>query len=992
MKYTKKLSLLLLLLSLVLTINAQDMRVTGTVKSATTGEPLVGAYVIVKGTQKGTFTDAEGKFSLSVPQNNPVIEVKFVGFVSRELTVNEQTELIVELKEDIQAIEELVVIGYGQQKKEEVTTSMVKLKSENFLQGMVKSPAQLLQGKVAGLGISNASGSPTDGVQFMIRGTSTLASGQDPLVVIDGVPGGSLYSIAPEDIEDITVLKDGSAAAIYGTRGTNGVIIINTKKGLRREEPTVEYNGSLSVENIANNRDMLKADDYIRLKNDTVTMIGKKTAAVIFGNLDYGDKTDWVDAITRTAYNQVHNLAFKSGNEKSNFTAGVTYREQDGTLLNSDRTSYNLRLNANHSTFNDRIRMNLNISNSTYKDHYVWTYAYLTALRMNPTLPIYNEDGSYFEWGSTQKPYNPVALLKEETNENNWTQFLSSGRLTFEPLKNWNINFTGAVQRNGGMNDKWSTFKHPNTTVLQNNGNVWKWATQIYDYTGEITTDYTLNIGKSNLGVMAGYSYQYYLYNNSYMYTYDFATDQFAAFNLTPSRAIKNGLADMAAYKEDSKLIAFFGRATYNYDQKYLLMLTFRHEGSSKFGANHKWGNFPAVSIGWRINREQFMQNLNWLNELKLRAGYGVTGTVPNASYMSLPLLTFDDSKMAYMNGVWVKGVVPAQNYNPDLKWETKQEYNVGFDFGLFANRINGTLDLYQRLTSDLIYNYTVPTPPNKASTTYANAGKIENKGVEISLNALLINKKDLRLSMGTNFSYNKNLVKSIESDVFNLDALYAGSTGSPIQQATHKIVAGEPLGNFWGWKVAKLDKDGKWLYFDRNGDTIKAAAASEADKYVIGNGIPKIFSGLNISLNYKNLDVYVNFRGAFKFQVWNQFRSHYENFSVVGQDNIPRSAFNKPAGSDSYILNSPAYNDYFIENGDYVKLDNVTIGYTFKLPAAWKISKCRLYISGINLHTFTNYSGLDPEVSILGLSPGIEYYDTYPKTRTITMGINLAF
>jgi TonB-linked SusC/RagA family outer membrane protein len=984
--------------------NAQNLTIKGKVTSTLTKEALPGVNVVIKGTTQGTATNTDGEFTLVVPNENSVLTFSFIGQVTQEIKVGQQLVINVEMADDVTKLDELVVIGYGVQKKEEVTTSMAKVKSDDFVQGMVKSPAQLLQGKVAGLGISNINGSPTEPIQFMIRGTSTLASGQDPLVVIDGIPGGSLYAIAPEDIESMTVLKDGSSAAIYGTRGTNGVIIITTKRGNGKKGASVEYNMSVSMDEIAGTRQMLTADDYLRLGKDTATIItGTKLAQQIFQPLDKGSKTDWVKAITRKPINQVHNLSFEGGDEKSNFIASLTYRDMNGILLNSDRTSYSARVSVNHSALNDRLRLNLNINNSTYKDHDVWTEAYRTALLMNPTAPIYNTDGSYFEWGSVTKPFNPVALLKEETNLNNWNELLTNGKITIEPIKGWNIGATGGIQRNDGMRDKWSTLEHENNTISGLGGRVEKWANQNFDYTGELTTDFSKTIGSHNFSIMGGYSNQYFVISNSHMLATLFGSDQFQAWSFAPSLSTAKGTSVLEADKQDSKLIAFFGRATYNYNQKYLLMATLRREGSSKFGANNKWGYFPAVSLGWRINKESFMQNVSFVDDLKLRAGYGVTGTIPNDSYMSLLLLKYDDTKQAYMNGSWVKGVVPDHNPNPDLKWEVKQEYNFGLDFGLFKDMLSGTVDLYKRLTSDLLFGYTVPVPPNKASTTFANAAKIENKGIEVVLNSTIINKNKFKIMVSGNMAYNKNTVKNLDNNLYSLTELDAGYTGSPIQTYTHKIVPGEPIGNFYGFKAVGVTQNqkvsannGLWRYLSSTGDTVTTTL--EKDKRVLGNGIPKIFAGINATILYRGFDFYISFRGAFKFQVYNQFRSQFETFAVIGTDNIPKATLDKPFGSSSSVNNAPSYNSYYIENGDYVKLDNISLGYTFKLPQSWSISKFRIYVSGINLHTFTKYKGLDPEVSILKdaisgqMNPGMEPWDAYPKTRTYTMGLNLTF
>jgi TonB-linked SusC/RagA family outer membrane protein len=970
---------------------AVQQKVSGRVTDATTGEPLPGVNVTVKGTTIGTFTDMNGFFSLDKPQDNAIILFSFVGYLSEEIVFTGQSTIDVSLVVDLTELEEVIVIGYGTQKKEEVTTAITKIKSEDFVQGSVKSPLQLLQGKVPGLGISNVSGDPTAGVELMIRGVTTLtAANQNPLFVIDGIPGGSIYTIAPEDIESVDVMKDGSAAAIYGTQGSNGVIFITTKKSKNRKGLAVELNSSISLEKITKSRDILTADDYIRYKTDSTQLPGSlRTYASYFTSLDFGHKTNWVDEITRQAFGQVHSLSVSGGNETSNFISSVTYRTQEGTMLNSDRESYAVRFSANQSALNNRVKFNFNINNNNFTDHFIYTYAYHTALIMNPTLPVYNEDGSYFEHGTTLMPYNPVAILKEETDEKKWVQTLYSGRIIIEPVKGLNITALGAIQRYNENRDKWSTFNHYNTTVSNLNGAIWKWSALNIDYTAEYTINYSKNIGNHNFNILGGYSYQMFTYRGSYIYAYDLATEAFDAWELLQAYSTQDGKSDLDAWRSESKLISFFGRLTYNFKEKYLFMASLRNDGCSKFGDNSKWGIFPAVSAGWRVNEEPFLRDVAVINELKLRAGYGVTGVTPSASYASLPLLTFSDSKSSIYDGKIIKGVVPSQNYNPDLHWEEKHEFNVGADFALFNKHISGSIDFFNRTTKDLLWYYTVPTPPNMVSTTLANGATIENKGFEAIINATPLQKSKFKIEVSANISYSKNKIVSLSSGVYSASEVWAGWTGSPIQQSTHKLWVGDEVGNFYGWQVDSLSTNGIWYYKTDSMGSVNNPAIG--DKRKLGNGIPKIFAGLNTTITYKGFDLYVGLRGAFKFQVYNQYRSHYENLSVLSTRNVPRSAL-EPQMNGHIVRNAPAYNSHYIEQGDFVKIDNISLGYTFNNLDNLYISSFRIYVSVLNLHTFTKYSGLDPEVSFKGLYPGIEYYDTYPKTTTYTMGIHLVF
>ena len=687
---------------------------------------------MIKGTTTGTIADSDGNYSLSNIPENAILQFSFIGMKTQEITVGDKTSINVVLEEETVRIEEVVAIGYGSMKKGEVTSAITRVESGEFVKGMVKDATQLLQGKVAGLQMANPSGDPTGRVQINIRGVSTISSTSDPLIIIDGIPGGDLSTIAPEDVETIDVLKDGSAAAIYGTRGTNGVILITTKKA-KAGTASLEYNSYVSYETLQNKVKNLNANDYRQLLKDP--LFGDKIS-------DEGTSTDWIKAITRNPINYTHNLSLKGGNEKTNYLVSGTYRSQDGILLNTGKESFIFKIAINHSMLNDKLRFQLNIHNATIKQKVTWNNAYVQAVLLNPTRPVYNGDGSYKEYGTSYKPYNPVALLKEETDLAKNNQLLESGKIIFTPIEGLNLSALGAMQRYDSMRDKWNSFKYFTTTIENRNGQVNKWADQNMDKTLEFTGDYIKSIGYHNLGFLLGYSYQEFNREGSWMYSENFPTDIFGPWNIGVSQAIRDGKANMSSYKNNSRLIAFFGRFTYNYHDKYMLMASLRREGSTKFGENHKWGLFPAISAGWNIKEEEFMRNISFVNNLKLRIGFGITGTEITNSYQSLVLLNY--SGIGLMNGQWVNGVVPATNPNPDLKWETKAETNIGLDFSLFKNRLTGSIDLYQRTTSDLLAEYQVPVPPNFTNTIWANVGKIRNRGVEIALDGELLKNKNI--------------------------------------------------------------------------------------------------------------------------------------------------------------------------------------------------------------------------------------------------------
>lgn len=979
-KFRKYFLCILVCLGITSTAAAQTagLTVTGNVTDSE-GLPIIGVNVSVKNAQTGAISDLDGNYTIKVSSPNETLVYSYIGFRTQEVAINGRTVINVIMVEENTILDDIVVVGYGSMKKGEITSAITSVKSDEFVKGMVKDATQLLQGKVAGLQMSSTSGDPTKGVQINIRGVSTLASSSDPLIIIDGVPGGSLSSIAPEDVETIDVLKDGSAAAIYGTRGTNGVIIITTKKATAGK-PTAEYHGYVTFESIQKKVDILDAGDYKTLLKDP--LFADKIS-------DEGTSTDWIDAITRNPVNQTHNFSIRGGAANTNYIASVTYRNQDGILLNTGKESFTFKIGLNHSMMNDKLKFQVNINHNTIKQNVTWYNAYLQAALMNPTRAIYNEDGSYKEYGTSYKPYNPVALLKEETDSEKWNQMLASGKVTFSPIDGLNISALAATQQYYSMRDKWNTFDYFTTTIENRNGQVNKWAAMNNDKTFELTADYMKSIGSHDFTALAGYSFQEFDRRGLWMYTENFPTDIFGPWNVGVSQAIKDGKADMSSYRNDSRLVSFFGRMTYNYQNKYMAMASLRREGSSKFGDNHKWGWFPAVSAGWRISEEAFMKNISFVNDLKIRLGFGITGTEISDSYQSLVLLNY--SGVGWMNGQWSKGVVPASNPNPDLKWETKAEWNLGLDFSLFKSRLNGTIDLYQRTTSDLLAEYQVPVPPNFTSNMWANVGKIRNRGIEISLNGDIIRTQDITWNLGGNFSYNDNKIVSLSNDKYQRDYWYAGWTSSGIQQNTHIVKHGESVGNFYGWKTVGLTDDGLWLIEGEDGQPKLASEAGQEDKQVIGNGLPSMYAGLNTMFRYKNLDVSLSVRGAFDFEVLNEYRMHWETMKRISEGNLPSSVLDKPYGGKSYVWDSHMYHSHYIEKGDYLKLDNLTIGYTFNFGNDY-IKSLRLYGSGHNLLTFTKYKGLDPEVNIKGLDPGVEYKELYPTIRSFTMGVIVKF
>lgn len=955
----------------------QEHRVSGRVTDRSTGDPLPGVNIVIKGTTLGVISDIDGKFSLNVPNSDAVLVFSFVGFETTEVPLEGRTQIEVSLNPQVTSLDEIIVVGYGTQRRGDVTSAISSVKSDEFIEGAVKDAGQLIQGKVAGLTITNPSGDPLAGVQIMLRGNSTLNASTAPLVIVDGIPG-DLNLVAPQDIESIDVLKDGSAASIYGTRGNNGVIIVTTKKARKNQGLNAEYSTYVSTQTISKNAEFLTADDYIRLINEGITL----------DNVGY--KTDWLSEITRVPVSQMHNVSVSGGTETTTYIGSFNYTSTQGIFLKSDVAKMTSRIDVTHSMFKDKLTINVGLLTGVAGYNTVdKTYAYRQALIHNPTEPVRNQDGTWYENPSKFQYENPVALLKEADGDNKDRYNRIYGSITLTPLTGLRFKVLGSRNVWNQTSGYYETLNHISNIRDNQGGYASRGAGSSEDNLLEITTEYSHAWKEHSITGLAGYSYQDNLYEYLSMSNKDFPTDVFGYNNIGLGYGLTDGVANMASGKTMSKLIGFFGRINYNYKQKYLLQVSLRREGSSKFGKHNKWGSFPAVQGGWRISQESFLNNVSWINDLKLRAGYGVTGIEPYDSYLSLTLLSY--SSFILVDGKWQQTIVPSSNPNPDLRWEKKLETNLGLDFSLFNDRISGSVDLYQRNTDDLLWNYSVPTPPYLYGSILANVGKMENKGLEVLVNFVPIKTDDFSWTSSINYSTNSNKLVSLSNDLFQYDNDYidAGYTGDPIQTNTHRIFIGKSIGDFWGYKSVDIDENGEWLIQTPAGDTIPYSAVAPEDKQVLGNGLPKFYMGWNNSLQYKNFDLSITMRGAFGFQILNFQRMYYENPTITY--NMLKSAYDKVYGKS--LLNSPqAYVSYYIENGDYWKIDNVTLGYNLPVKKNKYISSCRIYASGLNLLTITKYKGIDPEVNRNGWDPGNDNRDKYPTTRTFSLGLTVKF
>ena len=993
MKHRLQKILTLLLVTAAGCFSAYAHDVKGTVVSATDGEPLIGATVLVKGNAaKSSVTDVDGGFSLSGIPADAKLEVSYVGFSSKEVSVKGQSTLKVELTEDSEVLNEVVVIGYGTMDKKELTSAISHVSEKDFLKASSVDPSMMIQGKVPGVSITNTGvGDPNNQASIQIRGVSSRAAGLGPLIVIDGVAGGNLTNINPNDIASFDILKDGAASAIYGTRGSNGVILVTTKKGARDGAVHTTYTGNVSANVATHDLKMLDADMYRVYRADQYN-----------GN-DLGGNDDWLGAVTRTGWSTQHTLTINGGSERTNYRATVDFKNADGIDKYSNRQEYGARASINHTTKGGLFTFNVNIAPRLINRKIASWDVFRNALEINPTTPIMDEEnpGRYTAIIGQAAGYNPVELInleknKAETKLLDWdgTVKLNLLPLFFKDGKDWgNSTLSTQVTFAGHESSNFNYWFRPSTSTQAIANGYDGEASRSYNKSSqqilEWLANYSGRFGDHNVRLMLGYSYQYIKNSGVNADNKDFANDGLGADNLGNGQwAVEEGNIGMGSYMNDSKLIAFFGRVSYDYKGKYLMTASLRHEGSSKFGKNNKWGNFPAVSLGWRISQEHFMEGASgWLNDLKIRGDYGETGNQDFDSYRSLATMT--GFGYVYYQGKWIQVWGPARNVNANLKWEKAKNWNVGIDFSLFDNKLVGSINYYSRRQQDLLGDYNVPVPPYLHGTTFVNVGTMKNSGVEIDLTYNAIRTKDWDLSF--NFigaTCDNKFVSFSNGQYVGQDYYDVCGTSDPYPMHTlQRIQAGHRIGNFYMYKYAGIDKDGNFVVYDKKGNMIPASEATDDDKRIVGNGLPKFNASLTGNLRWRNWDLSVFFRGAFGFDIFNTQDFYYGTQGFTG--NVLQKAYTK----NKDIKGQQVVSDYYLEKGDYVKLDMVSLGYTWKVNARF-LDELRVDFTARNLATFTRYSGIDPaSVQVNGLEPGATGSRTYyPSCRQFLLGLRLSF
>ena len=969
---------LLMMLAVVffaLDVSAQAT-ISGHVKDET-GEGVIGASVMVKGTSNGTVTDFDGNFSLQC-QSGATLVFSYIGYNPQEQPAKNGME--VTMKEDVAQLNEVVVVGYGSMAKKEISSSVVQISKDQFNQGAATDAMALVAGKVAGLNVAtSADANPNAMSDIQVRGAGSLTASNGPLVVIDGIAGGDLRNIATQDVESITVLKDAGSAAIYGTRGANGVILVTTKKGSGTAGVTnVTYDSYIALNFQKPRIEILSTDEFRRSRRSQ----------------DYGADTDWWDEITRpVSYSLNQYLSIDSSGKNGYFGLSVNYKKGNGLDIVSGREEYGARFVGEQRVLNNRLQFNSSLS--ARKVHEDWGNDGLfdTALTMNPTIPVKNPDGSYYQPNSPTDIHNPVNDLKENVSQGDRIYILGNADVKMNILQTEQHNLNTSLSYALQYNDLKDNFYTPTTSSESFwNGydgrariNYQKWWTNRLEW----LVNYTMTLNEHQLKAVLGYSWERSNWEQSGNENMGFVYDALSYHGIGSGSYLREGKANLWAGSSESTLIGFFGRINYNYNDMIYASASMRREGSTKFGANKKWGNFPSASLAWEITNTPFAQGLkeSFLS-LKPRISYGVTGRSDFNAYQSIA--TYSTRGAYLIDNQWINGYAPSLNANPDLAWEKSTAFNIGVDFVVLNSRLRGSVEFYDRRSQDLLYNYTAPQPPFIYNTILVNVGTTKNTGVEVALEYDVLAKKAVKWTTGFNWSMGQTKLTKLSSDAYQMAYLDLYQKPGPgTSEYFFRVEEGGKIGQFYGYEHAGIDDNGLLLIYDNDGNAIPAAQADPSYKRNIGNGAPKHFLSWTNSLSYKNWDLSMMFRGAFGFEIFNM-RKYGMGLKGSGTDNVLRKAYTDYAdvNSSGGIISS-----YFLEKGDYFKLDNVTLGYTLTPKSRQLVESFRIYLTAKNVFTLTGYEGNDPSiVTSTGITPGIDSNSAYPQATQVSLGVTLRF
>lgn len=978
--------LLLCLVGMLMAVQgfAQAITVKGVVKDKT-GEPVIGANVVVKGTTNGCITDFDGNFSLEASQGD-ILVVSFVGYQSQELPAS--TDMQIVLKEDAELLDDVIVIGYATGSQRTVSGAIKRVGREEMNAGVVTNPLQAIKGKIAGVNIAKTGGDPTASASIRVRGTTSLSGGNDPLVIIDGVFGdlSMLNAISPADIESFTVLKDASETAQYGSRGASGVIVVTTIKG-KNGTKTLSYDGSFGIETVYKNLEMLDANAYRQIVADR----GYANA------LDMGYSTNFIEAMQQTGYTQNHRLSFGAGTESSNYRASIGVIDQKGIILDNYMRNYTAKLDASQTMFNDKVKIDFGMFASKVDKRYVNDYqkTFYSAASFNPTFPDFaNADGTWPEDPNANETQNPLGRLTIKDVESN-SYINANARITWTVIDGLKLSAFGSYTYNVKENSKYTP-----TNIkagLGQNGIAEKYDNKSGVLLGNFTANYKKAFGLHYVDILGLSELQKYSYSGFNAKAKQFGTNFFEYNNLGAGAEVKYG--DVGSFLNGYSLASFMGRFNYSYADKYIATVNMRADGSSKLGANNKWGFFPSASLAWVLKEEAFLKNVDVVSNLKIRTGYGLTGNQDAISaYNSLRLMS--PTGVTTINGKPVTTYGINRNENPDLKWEVKRMFDVGIDAGFFEDRLTATLDYYYSKTSDLLYNYAVPVPPFAFNTLLANLGEMENTGVEVAISGTPLKNKDMELNISANFSWQKNKLLSLSGtymgqelnakEFMNLGGMNGAGFIGGNNQIIYQMV-GQPLGVFYLPKcdgIIDMKGNGEYTYHILDIDGQEGIDLSDGkDRYIAGQAIPKFYLGGNVNFRYKQFDIQAQFSGAFGHKIYNGTSLSYMNMSLFPTYNVLTDA-------PRLNIHDQTVTDYWLERGDYLHIDYVTLGWNLNTQNLKNINSLRVTFSVNNLFTFTNYSGLSPMInsSTVSSSLGIDDKQFYPLTRTYSLGLSVNF
>jgi iron complex outermembrane receptor protein len=974
-------------------------RVSGTVTSKN-GEPLIGVNVREAGTTNGSITNVDGKYSLNV-ERGKTLTFSFIGFVTQEVEVT-QNVINVTMSEDTELLDEVVVVGYGSMTRKDVTSSITSVKADDLNVGVYTSPAQLLQGKVSGLTIANTS-DPNGSASISLRGTSSLREGaaMEPYYVIDGVPGVSLSLIAPEDIESIDVLRDASATAIYGSKAANGVIIVTTKKGTKDGRTTVSYSGYAAVDNTLKTLDMMTGTEllaYAKANNVDLSP---------YYDVNNPAETNWQDEVLRSAISHNHNVSINGGNEKTAYNASINYINKEGVVKGTSMDRIIARTFVQTKALKERLDLSFSVNASITNKHTVSTTdqsrGVLDAMYYyNPLVPTKNADGTWYSNTSVSQNYNPLSMIYEDQYKTREKMLQGIAKATLHIIDglDWNLNLS--YQNEQFTYSDYNSTQSQLPSVASRHGQASRSTRENIKKQMETYVNYDNTFAdKHKLGLMAGYSWEQSDNNDGFGLTvYNFYDDYLKYYNMALANNMDIDGIHGGNLLSTLRMISFYARVNYSYLSKYLFQATVRRDGSSAFGKNNRWGTFPSVSLAWRITEEEFMKSQNVFDDLKFRVGYGVSGNS----------LGFDayTAQQTYGGSGWFTYVDPVtgvaadyrtlaatKNANPDLKWERTAMFNVGLDFGFFNNRLSGTIEYYDKRTKDLIYDYSVSTNRYPYGTMIANVGEISNKGIELTINAVPVSTRDFTWNTSLNISHNKNNVESLSNDTYSVDFRDYGNPdlGGYSTTNVQRLKGGSPVGQFYLWEWAGYNEAGGSVFndYDADGKLVGTTdAPDDGDRREAGSAQPKLTFGWNNTLSYKGWSLTAFFQGIAGNKIFNAQRAYYNNVTLLNTGkNILKEVATMQKATDS---RAQAPSDRYLEDGSYLRLASLSLGYDFGNLGDW-INSLKVYATCNNVFTLTGYKGVDPEINLGGLQPGIDWRNsTYPRTRTVMFGVNINF